>query len=187
MCGWLWRCRCMCGEMSLYPVLAPALWWLLRCYLPNHPGPWLLWPCLFLLQPCPCLCCKHILWSCHVVGVAALPLWEQGGASGEEEEEGLSFSIRHPPAAPRVMAQVCLWAQPLVLLPTCFSQNGLGWPNQGMCLLVGLSLKEGSCGRGSGSCGGCWGWQLAGTSVWASPAGWLHRLSAKWGLLHSPC
>lgn len=41
----------------------------------------------------------------------------------------------------------------LVLLPAPFSRNGLGWPGQGRRLLRGLSLKEGSCGRGSESCG----------------------------------
>jgi len=73
----------------------------------------------------------------------------------------------------------------LVLLPSCFSQNGLVWPKQGRRLLVGLSVKGGSGGRGSESCGECWEWRLVG--VCAPLATQLCRLSAKWGWPRSPC
>lgn len=182
MCGWLWRGRCACREMS-YTLCCASSVVAALLLPPKPPGPWLLSLCLFMLQPCPCLCCRRILPSCRVVGVAALPLWELGGEWG-----GRGSLLQHqaPPAAPRVTGQVCLWVQPLFLLPACFSQNGLGRPKQGRRLLMGLSLKEGSRGRGSETCGGCWGWQPAGTSVCAPPAGWLRCLSAKWGLLRSP-
>lgn len=85
------------------------------------------------------------LHSCSLilprVRAAALPLWE-GGANEEE-------SVRLPPG---------LWVRSVSELSPwfCFcSQNGLGWLKQGRHLLMGLSLKEGSRDRGSGSCGGC--------------------------------
>lgn len=122
---------------------------------------------LFVLQTGPTIlpCC----WSCCSAPVGA----------GREWGRGSLLQHQAPPAAYRVMGLVRLWSQPLVLLPTCFSQNGLVWPRRGRHLLVGLSLKEGSCSRGSERCGGCWGWQLAGTSVctlWqASYAAWVHN------------
>lgn len=115
ICGWLWRRRCMCEEMSYTLCCAGSV--AAAPLLPlKPPGPWLLRWCLFVLQSCQFVLQTH---------PAILPCccWERG----YENEECVSFNIRHPQLTP-------LWVKPLLLLPTCFSHTGLGWSKlEGVC------------------------------------------------------
>ena len=111
VCRWPWRCRCTCGEMS-YTLCCSGSVVAAPLPPPKLPGPWPLWPCLFMLRLCPCLCCRHTLQSGHVAVVAALPLWEPS-----EEEEGLSDSTRHLPLPPG------LWVRCVSELSTGFASK----------------------------------------------------------------
>lgn len=124
MCGWLWRCRCTCGETS-YTLCCDQLcggcsaatsqttWAMAALALSVHAAA----VPLFVLQTYPTMLLEWLLCSCGSWGV-------------NEEEEGLSFSTRHPLLPPglrvRCVSELSHWFcfQPVLVR---MAWAGLNW------------------------------------------------------------